>query len=247
MIVGRREGHLVQNSELLLTIAEIAVAFTGFASLISVLASKSTTEHPLLQSVRFQGMVNMSLIAVAFSLVPFVPLHLGLSPALSWRISSALFLLVGLASTINGARQAAIARATVGAIKGGTVRVTIIFGGVTVALVLLGANTLGFTAATAFGLYATALLLFLFGSGVAFMALLFAHIHPVTRELPAANKALNRTWNSAVRMTSYRPGINHFRLGGGRWRYSTPVNADPLGGARARASAHREWLEATEC
>jgi hypothetical protein len=183
--VGRREGHLLQNSELLLTIAEIAVAFTGFASLVSVLASKSTTEHPVLQSVRFRGMVNMSLIVVAFSLFPFVPLHLGLSPALSWRISSAVFLLVGLTSTINGARHAAIARAAVGAIKGGTVRVTILFSGITVALVLLGANTLGFTAAAAFGVYTTALLLFLFGSGLAFMALLFAHIYPVTRELPA--------------------------------------------------------------
>jgi hypothetical protein len=79
----------------------------------------------------------------------------------------------------------AIARATVGTVKGGNVRAAIIFGGVAVALVLLGVNTLGFTEAAAFGVYTTALLLFLFGSGMAFVALLFAHIYPITGEPPA--------------------------------------------------------------
>ena len=62
----------------------------------------------------------------------------------------------------------------------------IIFGSVAVGLLLLGANTLDFTAAAAFGVYVAALLLFLFGSGVSFVALLFAHIYPITREPPAA-------------------------------------------------------------
>ena len=31
-------------------------------------------------------------------------------------------------------------------------------------------------------------------------------------------------------MPLYRSGIKHFWLGGARQRYSTPVNADPLGG-----------------
>ncbi len=175
----------MEYGDLLLTVAEVAVAFAGFASLVSVLSSPSTQDHPLVQSIRFRAMVTMSLIVVAFSLVPFVPFLLGVSPSVSWRISSALFFLSGLAGTINGVRHVAIGRATVGSPKGGSVRVVVVFGAVAVALLLLGANALGFTAAAAPGIYAAALLLFLFGSGTAFAALLFSHIYPITRK-PAA-------------------------------------------------------------
>ena len=65
-------------------------------------------------------------------------------------------------------------------------RLLAVFGVAAVAILLLGANTLGFTAAVAPGVYAAALLLFLFGSGVAFAALLFSHIYPVTKKPPAA-------------------------------------------------------------
>jgi hypothetical protein len=44
------------------------------------------------------------------------------------------------------------------------------------------------------------------------------------------NKALTRTWNSAKKRPQYRSGINLFRLGGSRRRYSTPVIANPSGG-----------------
>ena len=184
-VVRRHGGYTLQNADLLLTIAEVAVAFTGFASLVSVLSSPSIQEHPLVQSIRFRAMVTMSLIVVAFSLVPFVPLRLGVSAAVSWRISSALFLLAALVGVINGARHVAIARATVGRVKGGNMRLVAIFGGAAIAILLLGANTLGFTAVVAPGIYAAALLLFLFGSGAAFAALLFSHIYPITKKPPA--------------------------------------------------------------
>ncbi len=169
----------------MLTIAEVAVAFTGFASLVSVLSSPSTQDHPIVQSIRFRGMVMLSLTVVAFSLVPFIPFQLGVSPTVSWRISSALFFFSALAGAINGARHVAIGRATVGSPKGGSVRLVIVLGAIAVALLLLGANTLGFTAAAAPGVYAAALLLLLFNSGIAFAALLFSHVYPITRKPPA--------------------------------------------------------------
>ncbi len=43
-----------------------------------------------------------------------------------------------------------------------------------------------------------------------------------------------RTWNSAVQMSVVRFGINLLRLGQVRWRYSTPLNADPLDGGASR-------------
>jgi hypothetical protein len=171
----------------LLTIAEIAVAFAGFASLVSVLGSTSSHEHPLVQSIRFRGMVVLSLTVLAFSLVPFVPMSLGVSPLTSWRISSALFLVGGVSSLFAGLRQISTARAAgVSPVRGTAVRRAVVFGSEGVALLLLGSNVLGFTAAVAAGVYLTALLLFLLGAGIMFVTLLFSFIHPVRSEPPAA-------------------------------------------------------------
>jgi len=47
---------------------------------------------------------------------------------------------------------------------------------------------------------------------------------------PPPNKPLNRTLNSAVQMISVPSGINLLWFGEVRRRYSTPLNAGPLGG-----------------
>jgi hypothetical protein len=132
-------------------------------------------------------MVLLSLIVLAFSLVPFVPMRLGVSSLASWRISSALFLVAGVSSLLTGFRQISTARlAGVSPIRGTGIRRVVVFGSEGVALLLLASNALGFTAAIAAGVYVTALLLFLLGAGIMFVTLPFSFVHPVRSEPPSA-------------------------------------------------------------
>ena len=60
------------ESDLLFTIAEVAVAFVGFASLVAILGQRSSKDDPRMISARMRGMVLFSLLAVAFSLLPAI-------------------------------------------------------------------------------------------------------------------------------------------------------------------------------
>jgi len=91
----------MQHSELLLTFAEIGVAFAGFASLISLLGATSE----VIDASRLLGMVRTSLFATAFSLFPFLPSVLGASEASVWRISAAVFFTVSGLHTYFAWRQ----------------------------------------------------------------------------------------------------------------------------------------------
>jgi hypothetical protein len=173
------------NADLLLTIAEIAVAFAGFASLVSALSSGRSAKRALAQSILFRTMVLMSLTVVAFALLPFMTHGFGISPSMAWRLASGLFLLGGSAGLYTGIRYLLNARSATGPMKGVGRLVASIDIPAGVALLLLAANTLGFGGAFVSDSYIAALLLYLFGSGVSFAALLFSHIHPVTNP-PAA-------------------------------------------------------------
>jgi hypothetical protein len=78
----------VQEAELLFTIAEIAVAFAGFASIVSVLGRRYSKDDPRLDSFRIRTMLQASLGAVFSSLFPFLPANFGVSDPLVWRISA---------------------------------------------------------------------------------------------------------------------------------------------------------------
>jgi hypothetical protein len=80
----------LQHSDLLQTFAEIAAAFAGFASLISVLGRSAE----FIDSSRLLGMVRTSLIATGFALFPFVPVALGVPEATAWRFSAGLLFVV---------------------------------------------------------------------------------------------------------------------------------------------------------
>jgi hypothetical protein len=85
----------VEHSDLLLTTAEVSIAFAGFASLVTLLGRRSAEQSLPLDVARLRGMILMSLLALAFSLFPFLPHMLGASPQAVWRISSVAFLLAG--------------------------------------------------------------------------------------------------------------------------------------------------------
>ena len=72
----------------LLTLAEISVAFTGFASIVVIFKRRSSGEWDGIDAFRFRGMLAYSLLAALFSVTP-LPLHaIGLPDQLVWAIGS---------------------------------------------------------------------------------------------------------------------------------------------------------------
>ena len=77
----------MDESELLLTIAEISVAFAGFASLASIFGRRSGRDDARVDSGRLLNMLTTSLTVTGLALVPFVPILLGLPSRWVWGIS----------------------------------------------------------------------------------------------------------------------------------------------------------------
>ena len=67
------------NADLMLTVAEIAVAFAGFAGLVTVIAQRLSGADTSVAAIRLQGMLVLSLLVAAFSFVPQLVAGFGLS------------------------------------------------------------------------------------------------------------------------------------------------------------------------
>jgi hypothetical protein len=84
----------VSESEILLTISELSVAFAGFASLASILGRRISKDDPRLDAGRLLNMLTASLALTVLALVPFLPMMLEWSARWVWGSSGA----VGLAA-----------------------------------------------------------------------------------------------------------------------------------------------------
>ncbi len=86
---------MLENSDTLLSLAEIAAAFAGFAALVSVIRrgadQPADVAHDLL---RLRLVISSSVVGVAAALIPVGLNGYGLEPALTWRLAALLFLLV---------------------------------------------------------------------------------------------------------------------------------------------------------
>ncbi len=81
----------MQNSEVLLTLADVSVAFAGFAGLAGVLRRYFAPADHWIAGARLRGLIENALIALAFSLLPFALERLGLTGNLLWRYASFMF------------------------------------------------------------------------------------------------------------------------------------------------------------
>ncbi len=93
----------MQASELLLTIANVSVAFAGFTGIVAVFGRRADGEWRRGDILRFWQMIEISLLTLIFSLVPFVFHHMGLEETTVWAASSGM---LALASAIQMARAA---------------------------------------------------------------------------------------------------------------------------------------------
>lgn len=90
----------MNQAGLLETIAEVAVAFVGFAGLASIFGRRFSKDEPAVQEERLRGMIHCGLTAVAFAFVPFVIDGAGITGESTWRVSSALLGITFLAVTV---------------------------------------------------------------------------------------------------------------------------------------------------
>jgi hypothetical protein len=84
---------MLENTDTLLAMAEIAAAFAGFSALVSVLRRRSgkpgEAVHDLL---RLRLVISSSVAGVAAALIPVGIAGYGLDPSTTWRLSALVFL-----------------------------------------------------------------------------------------------------------------------------------------------------------
>jgi hypothetical protein len=156
----------VFDTDILLTIAEIAVAFAGFASIAGALGNRYSNLDPRVNSLRLYNMVDIALTVVVISLVPIFFSQVIGSERILWMVSSGLSLIVGGSAFIRISNRAKPMSELEGYQKKGAqkVRVAAVIG-----LLGLLIGTTGLAAQYAYAIYLGSLLLVLLASGMLFL------------------------------------------------------------------------------
>jgi hypothetical protein len=79
----------MESSDVLLTTAEVAIAFAGFTGLIAVVAGRGRLDRTSEQFFRLRTMLDYSLAALLAAFFPFLPHAAGLSGSALWQVCSA--------------------------------------------------------------------------------------------------------------------------------------------------------------
>lgn len=85
---------MIDEADLLQTIAQIAIAFAGFAGVVAAFSKFQLAPEAAIFRVRL--MVVIALAVLLFSLFPFLPPKFGLSESATWRLSASLLGIVVL-------------------------------------------------------------------------------------------------------------------------------------------------------
>ena len=152
----------MEHDDTLLTIAEIAIALAGFASLISVIGRRSNDTARATGSLRLRLMLEVSFRNTAFALLPLPFVQVAPSDPMLWRIFSGLYLVV---TTIHVAIRLRTGDAHTEPLLAFP---SLILFGITVLASV--ANVLGLGGAYAFSLYLTNILLGLGSAGLMFLS-----------------------------------------------------------------------------
>ena len=79
----------MEGSDILQTLAEVAIALAGFTGIVAALRSRTDESLTGYVLVRFRILLFASLAAVTFALLPFLCHYLGASPSATWSTCSA--------------------------------------------------------------------------------------------------------------------------------------------------------------
>ena len=163
----------MQGSDVLLTIAELAVAFAGFSSIVVVFQHRDPAQWSPAISMRLRAMIEGSLGALYAALLPFALEGLGMQGVVLWRAASAGAF---LALAIQGAVLFRRARAL---LPQGELKRGFTFGTAAVNLLvmaLLLANSAGALGPPGYGPYVVAVI---WGLVVASLVFLRLMLHPL--------------------------------------------------------------------
>lgn len=152
----------MEHRDTLLTIAEIAVALAGFASIVSVVAQRADESSRIADSHRLRLMLEVALRNAGFAVLPLPLLPMASSDPTAWRFASGLYLAVAL---VHGLIRLKAQRA-IGP-RWFTNSAQLFLAATAVASL---ANVLGLGGVNAFSLYLASLLCGLSVSGLAFLA-----------------------------------------------------------------------------
>ena len=94
----------MEGSDILQTLAEVAVALTGFTGIVVALRGRADAALSGFALVRFRILLIASLAAVAFALLPFLFHYNRLAPATTWSTCSALVLIFLVPITVHDIR-----------------------------------------------------------------------------------------------------------------------------------------------
>jgi hypothetical protein len=165
------------DSEILLSIAEIAVAFAGFAAIAGVIGSRKG-ESQRHDFERLRGVVVASVVVVVSALIPIVLSRYNLADQMVWRLASGIALIInllGLAQVIRGGRQS-------GLISSDRFYTRIAYAIEIPIELTVVANVLGLIPAHLAALYLTFLVLLLCQAAVVFVGLLASLFDQTTTE-----------------------------------------------------------------
>ena len=131
----------MEGQSVFLTIAEISVALAGFSCVVAVVGRQSDSRWRSGDLLRFWQMIEVSLTALVFSLIPFVFFYIGLPDAYTWAFSSGMLAVVAAAQMGRAVWRTAKA---VGSDESISLRFTFIFFlmGLVILFLLIG-NTFG--------------------------------------------------------------------------------------------------------
>ena len=105
-IRGAAETDSVDYQNALSTLAEVAIAITGFAGVVAVFGRPGSGHWSDLEQVRLVVLLGSSLAALLFCVLPFVVLSIPVSESSCWR---SLSVLLAVALTVFTAQVARVA------------------------------------------------------------------------------------------------------------------------------------------
>jgi hypothetical protein len=111
--------------DLLIGIAEVSIALTGFAGVVVVLGRRSSGPWPLADQFQLRSLIENGLFVVVAALLPFAIFELTADTRLTWRIASGIGICASAHSSSSGSYGSPESAASQGTAGDGQQRVLI--------------------------------------------------------------------------------------------------------------------------
>jgi hypothetical protein len=85
---------MLEQTDALLTIAEVSATFAGFAALVTLFARRRVDGAVAHDLLRLRLVIGMSVVVVMAALIPVAVAGFGLAESIAWQLSAAVFLLL---------------------------------------------------------------------------------------------------------------------------------------------------------